>query len=255
MFRYIFDLWILLGLITEHFIVSDAPVISHCVNKWLCYKDNGYHVVYSMPSLLHLVLLLCKSSPLSESMHQSLSILACPKQMVQLWWSTSASIIISARWDRQGEQNQISREERDGNERSVEKCEGQRGRHRDGAASWSTHSWRCPAEGAGWPQGSFPHRCCPHSYSAGCRSASPDANNSHWCSGTCTLCMGREEGGGRGDVEREKTFLRVWVSVQKQLLKEQFSHKWELSLYICPLILMESDRKFWDPQPTSGVHS
>lgn len=63
----------------------------------------------------------------------------------------------------------------------------------------STHSWRCPAEGAGWPRGSSPHRCCPHSYSAGCRSVSPDANNSHWCSGTCTL-----HSQGRGGKQKEK---------------------------------------------------
>lgn len=79
------------------------------------------------------------------------------------------------------------------------------GRHTDGVASHNTHSWRCPAEGAGWPQGSSPHRCCPHSYSAGCRSVSPDANNSHWCSGTCTLhSQGK---GGRGDKYKEKRHI------------------------------------------------
>lgn len=92
------------------------------------------------------------------------------------------------------------------------------GRHTGGVASRSTHSWRCPAEGAGWPRGSSPHRCCPHSYSAGCRSVSPDANNSHWCSGTCTLhSQGK---GGCGDKYKEKrhffflstTISNVWFS-------------------------------------------
>lgn len=83
----------------------------------------------------------------------------------------------------------------------------QRGRLGARAASCSTHSWRCLAEGAGWPRGSSPHRCCPHSYSAGCRSASPDANNSHWCSGTCTLCSQKE-----GTSREEKIFLSTTIS-------------------------------------------
>lgn len=66
-------------------------------------------------------------------------------------------------------------------------CETRDNRPTSVAASSDTHSWRCPAEGAGWPRGSSPHRCCRRSYSAGCRSVSRGANNSHWCSGTCTL--------------------------------------------------------------------
>lgn len=82
-------------------------------------------------------------------------------------------------------------------------CEVREERHAGGVTPDSTHSWRCPAEGAGWRRGSSPHRCCPRSYSAGCRSVNPDANNSHWCSGTCTLHSQEK----RGREYKEKAHL------------------------------------------------
>lgn len=126
-----------------------------------------------------------------------------------------------------------------------------------GAPSCSTHSWRCLAEGAGWPQDSSPHHYCLRSYSAGCRSVSPGANNSHWCTGTCTLpSQGTRTNKILSTVShvlwtelcsvRAKDFSLLWNDTWCSTLQLQRTK----TFFVFKVLLLRKDCVLFDPTPS-----